>query len=91
MAVQEVIVRLVVEQAPAGGSISTLLIADDQMRDEFVEVAGKEYSPSQQLRFALLRRYKEKHMGGYVSGNFEAWYDKEMARIIAVVDPKPKV
>jgi hypothetical protein len=76
---QEIVIRVVVEQPSQPAPISPA--------DDFVEVKGKEYTPSQQLRLALRRRHLA---AGGTDEDFEPMYKREMARIISVIDKKPK-
>lgn len=73
MTPQEIIVRVVVEQP-----------SSPPAADDFIEVKGKTYTPSQRLRFALY----DKWVASSSTGEFEVWYETQMQRIIDAMNKK---
>lgn len=72
---REIVVRVVVEGAGSSSTSST---------EEFEPVEGKQYTPSQQLRFALRARHLAK---GGTDENFQPYYEDQMRRIIDAIRP----
>lgn len=73
MAEHEIVIRVVVEQPSAAAAPPV---------EEFTEVEGKTYSPSQLLRFAIYRAW----VLDTTTTKFEDYYKRRMERIVEVID-----
>lgn len=69
----EIVIRISVEPPQAAAAPA----------DDFTEVKGKEYTPSQLLRFAIHRAFDKEPTAEY---QWEDYYKMRMQRIISVID-----